>query len=301
MKNRQQVHRGKPVPLARAMHVLTGLADGDVRLLIAMGGAYVGKLRCKDPNYQVRDGQIIAAWWNYPLQMETIPFQKSWMVHQDRKLLIAAKPVGLPTQGRRDADYMAFYELLKNHTKGYLALHHRLDQDTSGLMLFCRDKQLNRDVAAIFTERLVEKRYLAFCEGTWPEGKDEIVISEPIGARREKTGTKQVIDAKGKPAETRVHLIARDGNKFLVSCQPKTGRTHQIRVHLAHIGAPLWGDGLYGTHQEVPFLLHCYALKWPNRGALKSGNWKLQVPEAWQTHLPPSLWDAYQQWWEETC
>ncbi len=301
MQHVQKIHRGRPERFDVLLYRLTGLERDQVELLIAMGGAYLDDLRHKQAGTLVGEGKRISAYWREPLIMEPVPFDESWVVHVDQRLLIAAKPVGLPTQGRRDADYLAFYELLKGRFPGYLALHHRLDQDTSGLMLFGRQRELNPDLARLFNEHLIQKTYLAVTRGPWLHGADSFVVDAPILASRDEEGTRQTIDPRGKPAQTELKLIAQSDGLNLLSCRPRTGRTHQIRVHLAHLGTPLWGDALYGEQGRDGFLLHCMALAWPKTGKLATGSWQLAPPPRWRELLPPALWQPAFALQEASC
>ncbi len=256
-----------------------------------MGGAYVGKRRCKQPDRMIRGGERVAAYYRLPVTMEPPEFDPAWIVADNRRYLVADKPAGLPTQGRRDADYMAFYELLKQHAPGYVGLHHRLDQDTSGLMLFARDRAVNADIGRVFREGLADKRYLAVARGAWPFDEPSALIDAPIGPRREPSGTRQIIDPAGKPARTEIALLAQAEGLLLVAAKPLTGRTHQIRVHLSHCGAPVYGDALYGEPADGGFFLHCAGLAWPASGALPAGRYRSPPPRRWRDALPPAFQD----------
>lgn len=289
------LHRGAAVPFEEALAKLTGLSGEEVRLMIAMGGAYLGKQRWKEPRTQVRKGTKISAYFRLPLRMEPVAFEPRWVMVDDGQLLVANKPNGLPTQGRRDADYMAFYELLKQHVRGYLGLHHRLDQGTSGLMVFTRNPSLNKNLSALFQERLVTKTYLAIAFGHWQGPDLERIVDAPIAPQRQRQGTRQVIAAHGKPAQTKLRLLNQHDDYCLVEARPLTGRTHQIRVHLAHVGLPLLGDSFYGGPGDSGFFLHCAGLAWPGRGRLAKGDYHAPVPEAWHRLSPdlfPSDWST---------
>ncbi len=292
MRQVQRIHRGRPERFDALLYRLTGLEHDQVALLIAMGGAYLDDLRHKRADTLVSEGRQLSAYWREPLAMSPIAFDEAWVLHADKRLLIAAKPAGLPTQGRRDADYMAFYELLKHRFPGYLALHHRLDQDTSGLMVFGRDRALNPDLARLFNEHHLRKTYLAVTRGSWPHGDASLLVEAPIRASRDEEGTRQTIDPRGKPAQTEFQRLAQVDDFNLLACRPRTGRTHQIRVHLAHLGTPLWGDALYGDPGREGFLLHCAGLSWPQTGKLAAACWRLAPPELWHQCLPAELWQA---------
>jgi 23S rRNA pseudouridine1911/1915/1917 synthase len=125
-------------------------------------------------------------------------------------------------------------------------LVHRLDRYTSGCMAMAKDEEAKNCLQAQFKARTVEKTYLAFARHCrrLPE-IGSLLIDAPI-ARHRLDRTKMTIQAKGRHAQTRVKVLGRCKGLALVSCDILTGRTHQIRVHLASIGAPLLGDPLYG-------------------------------------------------------
>ena len=292
MKQLKIVHRGKPKLFAVVLARLTRLDPEETDLLIQMGGAYLGKKRCKDPHAVVSEGDMVQAWFRLPLEMKPVDFQPSWVIEANDRFLVAAKPPGLPTQGRRDADYMAFYLLLEQNMGGYLGLHHRLDQDTSGLLLFSREKAINRDIAQIFSDGLVHKEYIAVCSGKWPFPADEAEIDLPLGPKIGSRGTIQQVTKKGKRALSVVKRLAEFDGLTLVQAIPKTGRTHQIRAHLAYHELPLWGDGWYGgPRTDFRFLLHCSRLAWPETGRLIKADYRLAVPQLWR-QAPQALLDA---------
>ncbi len=289
MKNIERIYRGEPTGFASFLQSMTGLSPREVALIIKMGGAYLGRYRCKDEAKTVRSGDRVSAYYRLPLEMRPVSFNPDWVVADNGRILVAAKPAGLPTQGRRDADYMAFYEILKKNLKGYLGLHHRLDQGTSGLMLFARDRTLNKDIARAFRDRLVRKRYLALAAGFWPFDKEDVLIDEPIGSRTGRHGTRYLVTRDGRAASTRIRRLGEEDGLVLLSATPLTGRTHQIRVHLSHHGIPLWGDVFYGGPPGSGFLLHCHVLGWPETGRLARDEYVLAVPEHWRDLLPKPL------------
>jgi 23S rRNA pseudouridine1911/1915/1917 synthase len=125
-------------------------------------------------------------------------------------------------------------------------LVHRLDRYTTGCLAMAKDREAQAALQAQFKARTVDKRYLAICRHSrkLPE-LGSLLIDAPI-ARHRVDRMKMTVNPEGRPAQTRIKVLARNGGLALVECQLMTGRTHQIRVHLAHLGAPLQGDPLYG-------------------------------------------------------
>ena len=125
---------------------------------------------------------------------------------------------------------------------------HRIDKDTSGLLMVAKNDQAHEKLAQELKEKKSLRKYLALVHGNLPSDKG--VIEAPIG-RSDKDRKKQAVQANGKPALTRFTVLERFGNYSLVELQLETGRTHQIRVHMAYIGHPLAGDPLYGPKKTL--------------------------------------------------
>ncbi len=185
-----------------------------------------------------------------------------WELHyQDDSLLVVNKPAGLlavPGRGEDKQDCLA--TRLQQQFPDALVVH-RLDMATSGLMVFARGEAMQRRLSQIFRERAVVKRYVAVVAGELVPacGEIDLPIAEdwPNRPRRK-------IDAEGgKPSLTRYRLLAFDAttNTSRVELEPVTGRTHQLRLHLAAIGHPILGDALYGDANSAPrLLLHAHTL-----------------------------------------
>lgn len=129
---------------------------------------------------------------------------------------------------------------------GWPGLVHRLDRYTTGCLCLAKTAEAQRAIQAQFKARSVEKRYLALVRHSprLPQ-LGSLLIDEPI-ARHKQDRLRMVVAAGGRPAQTRIRVLARTTSVALVECELLTGRTHQIRVHLAHLRAPLLGDPLYG-------------------------------------------------------
>jgi len=123
---------------------------------------------------------------------------------------------------------------------------HRLDRYTTGCLCLAKTAEAQRAIQDQFKARTVEKRYLALVRHSprLPQ-LGSLLVDEPI-ARHKQDRLRMVVAAGGRPAQTRIRVLARTTSIALVECELLTGRTHQIRVHLAHLRAPLMGDPLYG-------------------------------------------------------
>lgn len=184
---------------------------------------------------------------------------KKDIVFEDEVLLVVNKPSGYPTHPTIDPkrpNLMGAVEaFLKKRAGGeevYLGLHHRLDAETSGLVVFTLDRAVNAKVGAGFAERQVKKQYLALVrrgEKLPPRSWEVESYLGPIGksAGRAKYGS---VRAGGDHALTRFELIEEGARGLLVRAFPHTGRTHQIRIHLSEGGMPILGDDLYGSPHD---------------------------------------------------
>ncbi len=164
------------------------------------------------------------------------------IVDADAWLLVVEKPSGLLCQPGRGADKQDCLLARLNQQWPAARIVHRLDRDTSGLMLFALDADTHRQLSQQFAARQVEKQYEALVAGP-------VVASGQIDAPLRKDldhPPRHMVDAAlGKPAVTDWRVIERLPDRTRLQLTPQTGRSHQLRVHLAHIGCPILGDPLY--------------------------------------------------------
>lgn len=207
--------------------------------------------------------------------LETSPWRPEEidLVFEDRWLAVANKNAGVLTQpsetSRREElaldQHLLLWMAYRDGRKPFLRTVHRLDRLTSGLVVFAHNPQALAPLAKSWRSGAVDRLYLALVEGC-PE-KKQGVIDAPIGRDRNHAWRFEV-DRRGKAAKTQFTVIGRTDDSTTVLCRLETGRTHQVRVHLAHLGHPVMGDHLYGsTSRDVPRpLLHAWALAFPHPG-----------------------------------
>jgi 23S rRNA pseudouridine1911/1915/1917 synthase len=173
------------------------------------------------------------------------------VVHQDRALIVINKPAGMVVHpGAGNPRHTLQNALLALDPKLALVpragLVHRLDKDTSGLLVVARTPEAHAGLVAALAERHVERNYLAICSGAMTGGGS---VDAPIGRHRTQR-TRMAVRSDGREAVTHYRIVKRYRAHTLVRVQLETGRTHQIRVHLAHIGYPIVGDPIYGGRRR---------------------------------------------------
>jgi len=226
---------------------------------------------------------------------EAIPLAVTF---QDRALLIINKPPGLVVHpGAGNARHTLQNALLALDPQLALlpraGLVHRLDKDTSGLLVVARTPEAHTALIAAMTARRIGREYLALSTGVMTGGG---TIAEPIGRHRTQR-TRMAVRADGRPAVTRYRIAKRFRAHTLVRVELETGRTHQIRVHLAHIGFAVVGDPLYAGRRRIPAgctpalaaELHAF-----RRQALHAARLRLEHPLtgrelAWEAPLPEDM------------
>jgi len=182
----------------------------------------------------------------------------------DAEAIVLDKPAGLPVDRPRDGAY-SLDDALESLRFGFQRephAVHRLDRDTSGCLLLARNPKAHKRFSAAFEEGLAEKIYWAILEGV-PETAGG-TIDLALGKRSTRAeGWRMVPDRKGKPAVTDWRLLGAEDGRALVEFRPRTGRTHQLRVHAAEgLGLPIAGDPVYGRGGAL-MLLHAARLTLP--------------------------------------
>lgn len=173
--------------------------------------------------------------------------------HTDPDFYVIAKPAGLPVHPTARYHYSTLTAVLRERFPGeYLQLAHRLDRETSGLMLVARSPAAGSTLKKAFARRLIKKRYLAIVHGQLELDGEVLVLDQPIGAADGIVRVRMALRPEsegGLTARTEVRVLKRLPHHTLVECRPHTGRQHQIRVHLAAHGFPIVGDKLYPDEQ----------------------------------------------------
>lgn len=183
------------------------------------------------------------------------------IIFEDSDIIVVDKPAGLLSVPGRGEDKQDSVEWrVKQVYAGAMAAH-RLDMATSGVLLLAKHKDAERYFKQCFAERKTEKMYQAICHGSIAQASGEIEL--PLRCDWERRPRQMVCYEHGKAALTRYEVLSRQADNTRVALYPITGRSHQLRVHLAEIGHPIIGDNLYSYPQDAQLprlLLHACML-----------------------------------------
>ncbi len=245
-----------------------GISRGAARRAIDEGGVFLDGRRCKVAGKPVRPGYTVHVnleeGGRVPDAVE--PLGPGRLLYADEHLVAVDKPSGVPAQATLTSDRGTLPELAGDLVGASLTLVHRLDRETSGVTVLGRSAAATYALAEAFRAGVPEKTYLALCQRppSPPQGRVEVAI----GRDPRRKGLRMVAPG-GDAAATRYRTLV-IGHAALVEARPETGRTHQVRVHLAHLGAPLLGDPKYGGARmvgSIPVLrvmLHAARLELPH-------------------------------------
>lgn len=242
--------------LDKALADLTDLSRSQANDEIKKGTVLVNGEPVK-AKYTVKEGDIIS--YQLPeeeildYEAEDIPIE---IVYEDEYLAIINKAQGMVVHPSAGHSSGTLVNALLYHIKDLSTINgvvrpgivHRIDKDTSGLLMIAKNDKAHHILADELKAKKSLRKYLAIVHGNLPN--DRGMIEAPIG-RSEKDRKKQAVTAKGKDAITRFQVVERFGDFTLVELSLETGRTHQIRVHMAYIGHPVAGDPLYGPRKTL--------------------------------------------------
>jgi len=255
----------------QGLAVLASLPRRRVRALIAEGRMWLNgrATRVLSRHLHLADVlDVVPAGESFPPAAPLPP--PLTILHEDRWVVAVDKPAGVATQPPRErlAGELTAHErvllqlAMRDGRRLEVILFHRLDRITTGVLVFARHHEAARGLAAVWGTAAVHKRYLAVVAGDPGDGTRTLtgaIAHDPLVPGRYR------VARGGKPATTRVRRMARLGALSLVEATPATGRSHQVRVHLAEAGCPVAGDGLYGGGAGVPRpLLHAWRLSFPH-------------------------------------
>ncbi len=206
------------------------------------------------------------------------------IIFEDEDLLILNKPPGIPVHPTEAGQTGTLsngvaHHLQQQNLAAKVRPVHRLDQNTSGVIVFAKNQYAHQHLDNQLRNRELKREYLAVVRGNISE--DNRSIDLPIG-RRPNHPTKRMVTPKGEPAVTHLEVLERLDGSTVVLLRLETGRTHQIRVHLSHIGHPLWGDRLYGSENKALIkrqALHALRLSLTHPRSRKSLVFQAPVPE----------------------
>ncbi len=235
----------------------------------------------------VRQGDVIdiddTMEYDTSLKKEDIPLD---IVYEDDYLIIINKPSGMvvhPAPGHYSStlvNALLGRFSLSNKDELRPGIVHRIDKDTSGLLIVAKTDEVHDILSRMIKDKLIERKYIALVDGVIPH--ETGTIDAPIGRDIKNRQKMMVTDINGKDSVTHFKVLKRYTNHTLIECKLDTGRTHQIRAHMAYIGYPIVNDPVYGRGKkttEFGQLLHSYSIKFIHPITKEELYFKVDVPE----------------------
>ncbi len=269
---------------------MTDLSRSRIKELVQAGEVLLNGKKSK-VSYKVQKGDLIQVTVlplePLKLEAENIPLD---IVYEDEDVIVVNKPQGMVVHPAAGHPSHTLVNALLYHTRDLAdspegfrpGIVHRIDKDTSGLLMVAKNAAARKSLEKQLAAKSNKRQYLAIVHGNFAE--EEGTIDAPIG-RNPKDRKQMAVVEKGKSAVTHFKVLEQYQGYSLVECQLETGRTHQIRVHMAYIGHPLAGDPLYGPRKTLPGhgqFLHAKTLGFEQPSTGEWLEFSVQPPEIFQ-------------------
>lgn len=257
-----------------------------IKQYLTHGAIFVNNTKTTKYNYRILPGMTIMIDTDSK-NKKTLPFD---ILFEDDHIIVVNKPSGLLTIATAKEKEKTLYHIVREYLvskdkNARVFIVHRLDKDTSGLMLVAKNEFTHEKLSEMIGKKDVERKYLAIVDGLIKH--DTGTIDAPIGRDPNNRQKMAVTDINGKDSITHFKVLERFDNNTFIECILETGRTHQIRVHMNYIGFPINNDPLYGRGKSTEFgqMLHSYSIKFNHPRTGKELSFRVDPPKEFMDKL----------------